>query len=180
MKTIIKIVLFLFIISNFTIQAQNQIPNPPYKIYPIQDYAKILSEKERLLLNNKLISYYKKTSTEIIVIIIHNLHGEDPNIIANEWGQKWKIGKLYKNNGIVILISIDDKKISIQNGYGIEPYITDIITGNIIKKVNPYLKNRMYYQTINSIVNELSKFLKHHFKKKIMFQKIHGFLVYLS
>ncbi|WP_223843700.1 TPM domain-containing protein [Blattabacterium cuenoti] len=148
-------------------QSQFLIPDKPSKpIYPIQDYANVLSKKEINTLNKKLIQYYRKTSTEILVPIVQDLHGEDPNVISQKWGEKWKIGKYYKNNGIVILLSINDRKISIQNGYGIEPYITDLLTKQIINNIKPYLKKKLYYQAINSCTDEIFSILKNNFIKK--------------
>ncbi|WP_185858118.1 TPM domain-containing protein [Blattabacterium cuenoti] len=161
MKKIIQsiLIILIYFCSNL-VQGQFNIPEAPKKIYPIQDYVGVLSQKQIEKLNQKLISYYKTTSTEILVFIIQDLHGEDPNLLASQWGEKWKIGKFYKNNGIIILLSIHDKKISIQNGYGIEPYITDFLTIKIIKKVKPILKKNLYYQAIDCGTQEIFKILK--------------------
>ncbi|QIK16796.1 TPM domain-containing protein [Blattabacterium sp. DPU] len=167
MKKIIQsiLIILIFFCSNL-IQGQFNIPEAPKKIYPIQDYVGVLSKKQIKELNQKLISYSEVTSTEILVSIIQDLHGEDPNLLASKWGEKWKIGKIHKNNGIIILLSIHDKKISIQNGYGIEPYITDFLTIKIIKKIKPILKNNLYYQAIDCGTKEIFKILKNKFQKK--------------
>ncbi|WP_185873447.1 TPM domain-containing protein [Blattabacterium cuenoti] len=161
------LVFFINFISIIPIIAGNfHIPNPPDKIYPIQDYAKVLSKKQIQNLNKNIISYSKKTSTEILVSIIKNTNQNDPNFIAQKWGEKWKIGKSKKNNGIVILLSIEEKKISIQNGYGIEPYITDILSNKIIHKIKPFLEKKMYYNSIDFCTKEIYKTLKNNFKKE--------------
>ncbi|WP_185861434.1 TPM domain-containing protein [Blattabacterium cuenoti] len=167
MKKIVRsILIFLVFFCTNLVQGQFDIPEAPKRIYPVQDYAGVLSRKQIEKLNQKLITYCKITSTEILVIIINNLNGEDPNLLASRWGEKWKIGKFYKNNGIIILLSIYDRKISIQNGYGIEPYMTDILTMKIIKKIKPILKNNLYYQAINYGTQEIFQILKNKFQKK--------------
>ncbi|WP_238784956.1 TPM domain-containing protein [Blattabacterium cuenoti] len=160
------ILVVMFLYNTESTKGQFSIPKIPKKINPIQDYVGILSSEEVEKLNQKLISYSKKTSTEILVTIIQDLHGEDPNFLAMKWGEKWKIGKLQKNNGIIILLSINDKKISIQNGYGIEPYLTDLSTTKIINKVKPLLKNNFYYQAIDSSTQEIFKILQGKFQKE--------------
>ncbi|BAR91946.1 TPM domain-containing protein [Blattabacterium cuenoti] len=167
MRKVIRsiLIILIFFCSNL-LKGQFYIPEAPKKIYPVQDYAGILSKKQIEKLNQKLISYSKITSTEILVPIIQDLQGEDPNLLASKWGEKWKIGKIHKNNGIVILLSIHDKKISIQNGYGIEPYITDFLTMRIIKKIKPILKNHLYYKAIDSGTQEIFQILKNKYKKK--------------
>ncbi|WP_185878039.1 TPM domain-containing protein [Blattabacterium cuenoti] len=170
MKIFLKQILFtllIFFINFISIMANDfHITDPPYKIYPIQDYAKILSKKQIHNLNKSIISYYKKTSTEILVCIVKTTHNNDINLIAQKLGEKWKIGKSKKNNGIVILLSVEEKKISIQNGYGIEPYITDILTNKIIKKVKPLLKKNMYYDSIDYCTKEIYKKLNNSFQKE--------------
>lgn len=160
------ILLVLALYNTYPAKGQFNIPSPPKKIYPIQDYVGILSNIEIEKLNKKLILYSKETSTEILVTIIQDLHGEDPNFLAVKWGEKWKIGKLHKNNGIIILLSVNDKKISIQNGYGIEPYLTDLSTMKIIKKVKPLLKNNFYYQAIDLSIQNVFQILQGKFKKE--------------
>ncbi|WP_185852309.1 TPM domain-containing protein [Blattabacterium cuenoti] len=167
MKTNIQYILIVLIYfcSNL-VKGQFYIPEAPKKIYPVQDYAGVFSKKKIEKLNQKLISYSKITSTEILVIIIRDLNGEDPNLLASKWGEKWGIGKINKNNGIIILLSIHDRKISIQNGYGIEPYITDFLTMKIIKRIKPILKNNLYYQAIDYSTQEIFKILKNKYQKK--------------
>ncbi len=163
-----KIVLFfvvtLFLLS--TVKSQFYIPPQPKKIYPVQDYTGILSIEEKNKLNKKLIFFFKKTSIEILVAIINNTHGVNPNFIAYKWGEKWKIGKLNANNGVVILLSINDKKISIQNGYGIEPYLTDIISKKIINNIKPDLKKHLYYKAIDNCTSDIYKILNGKFNNK--------------
>ncbi len=167
MRKIIRSILIILIcfFSNL-LKGQFYIPEAPKKIYPVQDYAGVLSKKQIEKLNQKLISYSKITSTEILVPIIQDLKGEDPNLLASQWGEKWKIGKIHKNNGIIILLSIHDREISIQNGYGIEPYITDFLTMKIIKKIKPILRNHLYYKAIDSGTQEIFHILKKKYKKK--------------
>ncbi|AEU09460.1 YgcG family protein [Blattabacterium sp. (Cryptocercus punctulatus) str. Cpu] len=163
MKNFIKKVFnSLSILLFFTniVQGQFNIPDPPKKIYPVNDYAGVLSHIQIEKLNKKLIQYSKITSTEILIPIVKDIHGEDSNFLASKWGEKWNIGKKDKNNGIIILLSINDKKISIQNGYGIEPYLTDFSTQNIIKKIKPFLKNHLYYKAIDIGIKEIFKIFK--------------------
>jgi Beta-propeller domains of methanol dehydrogenase type len=168
MKKIIRLIILIFFCINCVdlVQGQFFIPNPPKKIYPIQDYTGVLSKEQIEKLNRKLILYSKITSTEILVPIIHDLHEEEANFIAYKWGEKWKIGKFHKNNGIIILLSIHDRKISIQNGYGIEPNVTDFLTMKIINNIKPMLKNNLYYQAIDNGTQEIFQILKkNHIKK---------------
>ncbi|WP_238784464.1 TPM domain-containing protein [Blattabacterium cuenoti] len=169
---ILNFFLVLLIFTSNSVKGQfHHIPPPPKKISPIQDYAGVLSTTDIDSLNKKLISYSKITSTEILVSIVQDLYGEDPSILASKWGEKWHIGKKYKNNGIVLLLSVRDKKISIQNGYGIEPYITDLSTGQIIKKIKPQLQRGDFYQAIDFSTKEVFNILNNKFKNNNKYRK---------
>ncbi|WP_185866742.1 TPM domain-containing protein [Blattabacterium cuenoti] len=165
LKEISKILLILLIFTNF-VQGQLNIPDNPKKIYPVYDYAGVLSHPQIQKLNERLIQYSKKTSTEILISIVPDLYGEDPNFLASKWGNKWHIGKKYKNNGIIILLSINDKKISIQNGYGIEPYLTDFTTRRLIQKIKPLLKKNLYYEAIDISLKEIFRTMKNEYINK--------------
>ncbi|WP_185878603.1 TPM domain-containing protein [Blattabacterium cuenoti] len=166
LKKIIKFLLILLIFTNLVQGQQLNIPDKPKKIYPVNDYAGVLSHIQIQKLNEKLIQYSKKTSTEILISIVRDLYGEDPNFLASKWGNKWHIGKKYKNNGIIILLSMNDKKISIQNGYGIEPYLTDFTTRRIIQKIKPLLKKNLYYEAIDISIKEIFKIMKNEYINK--------------
>ncbi|WP_238783807.1 TPM domain-containing protein [Blattabacterium cuenoti] len=177
----INFLFFLFICTTNLVQGKFNIPEPTpgiKKIYPVQDYAGILSKTHRNTLNKKLFSYSKITSTEIVVCIIQNLHGEDPNLLACKWGDQWKIGKKHKDNGVMILLSIQDKKMSIQNGYGIEPYITDFSSKRIIQKTKPLLRRNLFYKALDFSTNEIFVLLKKKFfnekEKKKLYLNIHN------
>ncbi|AGD98327.1 hypothetical protein BLBBOR_447 [Blattabacterium sp. (Blatta orientalis) str. Tarazona] len=166
LKEVIKFLLILLIFTNLIQGKQLNIPDKPKKIYPVNDYAGVLSHIQIQKLNERLIQYSKKTSTEILISIVRDLYGEDPNFLASKWGNKWRIGKKYKNNGIIILLSINDKKISIQNGYGIEPYLTDFTTRRIIQKIKPFLKKNLYYEAIDISIKDIFKIMKNEYINK--------------
>ncbi|WP_185865167.1 TPM domain-containing protein [Blattabacterium cuenoti] len=182
MKKILFIFFLFFIANSITLsslKAKNFIvPDPPTKIYPIQDYANVLSKTEITNLNKKLISFSNKNYAKILICIINSNHNNNQNFITQQWGEKWGIGDFHKNNGIIVLISIGDRKISIQNGYGIEPFVTDFQSAKIIEKMKPFLRKNLFYKSINICTDEISKILekkieKENFKKKEYFSIIH-------
>ncbi|MCX8676360.1 MULTISPECIES: YgcG family protein [Apibacter] len=169
MKYPVKIILVLFgvlFLNNFIYgQTEFKIPEKPKIIYPVNDYANILTEEQQNKLNNKLISYSDSTSTEIIVCIVKTLNGDDINYVGAKWGEKWQIGQKYKNNGILLLIASDDHKLAIQNGRGVEDAMTDYTSSTIIHQyMIPYLQQNDYYGAINSGTDQIIKVLQGKFK----------------
>lgn len=157
--------MLLLLHSISSLWAQFDIPKAPVKIDPVNDYAQVLNLEERKALNKKLIAYSSSTSTEIILITLENLNGEDPNLLAANWGAKWKIGQGKKDNGIVILLSVQDRRISIQNGRGIEAYLTDALSRRIIEnEFVPSLKKRNYYAAFDKGTDAVFQVLKGTYK----------------
>ncbi len=152
---LVKVNTFLLFIFNF-ILVLGQIPPKPNKIYPVIDYADMLSTSEEEFLNSKLINHYNNTSTEILIITINSLEGANENMVAAKIGEDWGIGEKEKDNGIVILVSKKDRKISIQNGYGTNIYLTAGIAKQIITNdITPYFKQGNYYNGIDNGINSI-------------------------
>lgn len=140
---------FLFLGLNLLIFAQN-IPAKPSILYPVYDQANLLNATEEEMLNQKLIKFADSTSTEIEVIIIPTTGGEDVNYLATMYGEKWGIGEKTQDNGIVFLIAVDDRTMSIQQGRGVEQYLTASVAGQILDYiVTPNFKQGLYYDGIN-------------------------------
>jgi Beta-propeller domains of methanol dehydrogenase type len=129
-------------------------PNPPRLV---NDFANILTDKQERALEQKLVAYNDSTSTQICVVTILSLDGTDSNDFAYQIGEKWGVGTK-ENNGVVILVkpkTADELgDVSIQVGYGMEPYVTDAINYEIRTKVMiPAFKENNYYKGINDAVD---------------------------
>lgn len=125
---------------------QFDIPKKPDFQTSVYDYAKVLSDNEKATLENKLIKYSDSTSTQIVLITIEELKGENINILAANWGHSWGIGQEKEDNGIVVLLAKEDRKIAIQAGYGIEHLLTDALSKRIIEQVIiPEFRKGDYY-----------------------------------
>ncbi len=123
-----------------------EIPSPMSPPRLVNDFAGLLSESRNQSLENKLLGYSDTTSTEIAIVIINSLEGDEINRFTAELGQKWGVGRRGKDNGCVILLSVEDRKVSIQNGYGLEAYLTDAQSKLIIEnEMIPAFKEGNYY-----------------------------------
>ena len=107
----------------------------------VTDVTGTLSKGDARYLENKLLDYADTTSTQIAIVIIPTTGGDEINLFTAELAEKWKIGQDGKDNGCLILLAKDDREISIQNGYGLEPYLTDATSRMIIEnEMLPYFK----------------------------------------
>lgn len=141
------------------------VPKKPAVLYPIYDQVNLLTATEKEQLNQKLIKFADSTSTEIVVIIIPNSGGEDVNYLATMYGEKWGIGEKEQDNGIVFLIATEDHKMAIQQGRGVERYLTASVAGQILDYiVTPNFKQGLWYEGINRGTTALMEVVQGKFK----------------
>lgn len=130
-------------------------PNPPKLV---NDAANVLSPEQRQILEQKLVALDDSTSNQIAVVLIPTLDGYEVQEYANKLFREWGIGSKRTNNGVLILAAIDDRKVWIEVGYGLEGAIPDIVASDIYrKKIVPAFKEGNYYRGIDDAVNALGK-----------------------
>lgn len=136
-----------------------KIPARPVPPRLVNDFANILSDKEEYALETKLVNYNDTTSTQICVVTVTSLDGTTSDDFAQKLGEKWGVGT-QDNNGVVILVkpkTADELgDVSIQVGYGMEPYITDAVNYVIrTKEMIPAFKEGDYYTGIDNAVDAI-------------------------
>lgn len=158
-----------FLITFFTFNcgfAQFTIPEKPSFQTSVYDYANVLTPTEKTQLEEKLIRYSDSTSTQIVVITIESLKGEDIGILTPKWGQTWGIGGTKENdNGVIILLAKAEKKIWISPGYGLEDRLTAGIGGEITRNIIiPEFKTGSYYRGLDKGADALFDVFKGKYK----------------
>ncbi|MCR4033381.1 MULTISPECIES: TPM domain-containing protein [Flavobacterium] len=156
---------FTFLICNITF-AQFDIPPKPSFQTSVYDYANVLSSTEKAQLEEKLIRYSDSTTTQIVVITIESLKGEDVSQLATKWGQTWGIGGTKEDdNGVIILLAKNEKKIAINPGYGLEDRLTAGIGGTIIRNIIvPEFKAGSFYNGLDKGTDAIIDVFKGKFK----------------
>lgn len=157
--------------------AQFDVPEKPSFQTSVYDYAKILSATEKSQLEEKLIRYSDSTTTQIVVITVETLKGEDVSQLATKWGQTWGIGGSAKDdNGVVILVARDERKIAINPGYGLEDRLTAGIGGEIIRNIIiPEFKAGSYYNGLDKGADAIFEVFKGKYKGERKSNKKEGF-----
>jgi uncharacterized protein len=161
-----SIFLLLVLFSSNCIFSQFTIPEKPSFQTSVYDYANVLSQEEKVQLEEKLIKYSDSTTTQIVVITIESLKNEDVSQLATKWGQTWGIGGTKKDdNGVIILLAKNERKIAINPGYGLEDRLTAGIGGEIIRNIIvPEFKAGSYYQGLDKGTNAIIDVFKGKYK----------------
>jgi len=132
----------------------------------VNDFAGILSAQEKTLLEKKLVAFDDSTSSQLCIVILKTLDGEPASSYAPELFNFWKIGQEGRNNGILILVSMDNpRETFINTGYGMEEFVPDIMAGRIVQEdLLPYFKKEQYYEGLDKASTDLMQMLKGTFK----------------
>lgn len=101
----------------------------------VSDNAGVLSATSVARIDSLLASAWRSSSAEPVVVIVPDLSGDDIDTYATELFELWGIGKKDRDNGVLMLISINDRKACIRTGYGAEEFMPDVLASNIIRNV---------------------------------------------
>jgi len=141
------------------------IPGKPEPPRLVNDFAGILDANELSQLEQKLKIYDDSTSTQIAVVCIKNLEGYDIADYAVRLALDWGIGQKGKNNGLLLLISLEERKVRIETGYGLEGALPDALSSRIIRnEISPYFKKGQYFQGIDTGTDAIIKALAGEYK----------------
>lgn len=141
------------------------LPKRPEPAVLVNDFAGVLSAQDKALLEEKLVAFDDSTSSQLCIVILKTLDGEPASSYAPELFNFWKIGQESRNNGILILVSMDSHEAFINTGYGMEEFVPDIMAGRIVQEdLLPYFKKEQYYEGLDKASTDLMQMLKGTFK----------------
>src|SRR5688500_8082763 len=154
MKKKIKVFWLLLCLPLFTIG--QDIPVKPTPPRLVNDLADVLTPEQENGLERKLVAYDDSTSNQIAIVLIKTLNNYPIEEYALKLFRDWGIGNQTTNNGILILSAIDDRKIRIETGYGLEGAVPDIIANQIITNdIGPSFREENYYDGLDKATNSI-------------------------
>jgi len=138
-------ILFLVVIFSVVTNLNGQKPLPELWGLHLHDEAHVLSQPFIDQLENQLKKYGDSTSNEIAVLLISSLDVESLEEYSLRVAEKWKLGKEKKDNGALLLIVVDDHKMRIETGQGLEGVLTDAVCSRIIRnELAPHFRQDNY------------------------------------
>ncbi len=131
----------------------------------VNDNANILTPYQEMELEQKLQSVETQTSSQIAVLTISSLQGENLEDYSMRVAEQWKLGQQEFDNGALLLIALKEKKIRIEVGYGLESIITDLKSGYIIRNlIVPSFKEGNYFQGVSAGLTAVSGLITEEFE----------------
>ncbi len=145
------LLLFVALFFSLTSKAQDEFPARPEPPQLVNDFAGVLSAEQKGSLENKLVNFYQKTSTQIAIVTVKSLSGYDKADYAFRLSEKWGIGQKGKNNGILILVkpklANEKGEVFVAVGYGLEAVVPDAVARQAIvgTELLPAFKQNDYF-----------------------------------
>ena len=127
---------------------------------PVIDQAHILSAEDKQAIGQKIRALHDTGKAQIGVVIVPTTGQEDIFGFAMRIAEKWQLGSAKRDNGILMAIAVNDRRIQILTGYGLEGIMPDIIVSRIIRnQITPYFKQAQYAQGIDAGLTEITQIL---------------------
>jgi uncharacterized protein len=127
----------------------------------VNDYAGLLTPAEKTALEERCRQLREKTGAELAVVTLPSLEGGDIQDFANKLFQRWGIGQKGKNNGLLLIVAMQERKSWIEVGYGLEPIVPDVLAGRIIDhQLLPRFREQQYAAGLRDAVGALAELVE--------------------
>ena len=123
----------------------------------VNDFAQVLSTETEVQLEEKLSQEAsRENGAELAVVTLSSLESQPIESVTLAYFDKWQIGKKGEDNGVLLLLAIEDREIRIHTGYGVEGVLPDGVSGRIIdQEIIPHLRNDDYDSAIIAGVDRI-------------------------
>lgn len=127
---------------------------------PVIDQANLLTAAQKQAISQQILKLYQQDKAQIGIVIVPTTGQEDIFDYAMRVGEQWQLGSAKRDNGLLMAIAVNDRRIQILTGYGLEGVIPDIVASRIIRnQITPYFQQGQYAQGIQAGLNEIERVL---------------------
>jgi uncharacterized protein len=120
-----------------------EIPSKP--VARVNDYAQVLDDSGKAAIEARLAAFESETSNQVVVAIIPSLDGREIEEVAVRTFERWGLGQKDKNNGVLLLVAMSDRRAKIEVGYGLEDRLTDALSRMILEdRLFPAFRTKDY------------------------------------
>ena len=159
MKKYVRGLLLLLALLCLATPVAAAMPEPTDRFF-VNDFANVLSSEAEEDIYAAGVQLFEKTGAQAVVVTVDSLDGRDIREYGLSLGRQWGVGDDEKNTGVVLLLSVGDREVTIEVGYGLEGAITDARSGIILDNYAiPYFSKNDFeeglQETYNAIINEV-------------------------
>lgn len=148
---------FLVLFTNVAFAAD--LPKPTKNFF-VNDFANVISNADEEKMQQQGETLFKKCGAQVVVVTVKSLNGEDLESYSLNLARSWRIGSDKNDDGILLLLAVDERKVRIEVGYGLEGALPDSKTGRILDTygVDRFKKNDFstgLAAVYDSLINEV-------------------------
>lgn len=148
---------FLVLFSNVAFAAD--LPKPTKNFF-VNDFANVISNADEEKMQQQGEALFKECGAQVVVVTVKSLNGEDLESYSLNLARSWRIGSDKNDDGILLLLAVDERKVRIEVGYGLEGALPDSKTGRILDTygVDRFKKNDFstgLAAVYDSLINEV-------------------------
>jgi len=127
----------------------------------VNDFAGILSPTDRATIAERCRQLREKTGAGFVIVTLQSLEGGQIDDFTVKLFKQWGIGQKDKNNGLLLLVALKDRKARLEVGYGLEPIIPDALAGRILdEQLFPAFKQQRYGDGLKAAVNRAAELIE--------------------
>jgi uncharacterized protein len=148
--------LFLILIVLLAAAGLPAVAQLPQYEGPVTDLAGVLDRSDIQQLESKTLAYRDQTGSEIGVLIVSTIGNQSIEDYAHDVFKAWGIGKKGKDNGVLFLVAIQERKARVEVGYGLEGELTDLESGRLVNRSSPMaqqFRNGDYAAGVNAVLD---------------------------
>jgi len=151
MKNYMIIAICILLAAPIRGEAQDKLPVPDQPQSWVNDYAGVFSSAQASALDHKLNEFEYRSSTQIFIVTLSNNGGYAASDLSQRIGERWGVGQQGKDNGLLVLMDMQDNDVFISTGYGLEEYIPDGTASRIIEnEMLPNFRKGDFYAGVDS------------------------------
>lgn len=155
------LLVWCLLLSVLTSQAADRLVDIPTLQSPVTDLTQTLSVEEQAALNQKLTQFSQQSGSQVAVLLLPSTQPEEISQFGIRLADAWKIGREKQDDGVIVIIAKNDRKMRIEVGYGLEGAIPDAIAKRIIsEQMSPAFKQGQFYQGLDLATDTLIKLIQ--------------------
>jgi uncharacterized protein len=129
---------------------------PPAPTARVNDYAGLLTTADRTRLEALLTDREGATGAQMVIAIFRSLEGESLEDFSIRLAERWRVGQRGLDNGVILLVFVDERRVRLEVGYGLEPVLPDAVASRIISsEMGPRFREGRYAAGLESAVQEV-------------------------
>lgn len=164
MTRLLQLIILLLLPAALAAMPVDEVPNVHLQDSTqfVSNPSGVLSQADVRSLNEKIRSLRRATTAELCVVVVDRLDSDyTPEEFATGLFEKWGIGKKDKDNGVLVLVSVDDRAAQIRTGYGVEGALPDVLMGRLLRnEMFPRFREGDYAGGINAAVDGIDTLLR--------------------